>query len=249
MSLRRFEGPGRGVVVLAVAVLGCACCLAVAHAASEDEQQSARFERPTASAIKAELQGILADPHFAPRKTFTQWLAEKLSSWERPRLPEGLGLILLMIVTIWCVVTLLAILAHLVWTIAVMARRHGRSASMRGPRFRAGTEHELDYGQLCERMRGLAERGMFRDAVGVMMLALLRWLDGFDLVSFHHSKTNGDYVHEFPEANPSRQEFRQFVLAFDLIAYGGAECGPDAYGQMSSRFEQLLNHASEEPQV
>ena len=75
------------------------------------------------------------------------------------------------------------------------------------------------------------------------MLTLLRWLDNAGVVSFHLSKTNGDYVLEYSSRQPGREHFRQFVLAFERVIYGGDVCDQKAFERMTSRFQQVQGYA------
>ena len=75
------------------------------------------------------------------------------------------------------------------------------------------------------------------------MLALLRWLDRSGLVAFHQSKTNGDYLREYPDNNPAEGTFRRFAVSFDLLIYGGGSCGDDAYRRMAGLFEEVQRYA------
>ena len=91
----------------------------------------------------------------------------------------------------------------------------------------------------------LAEKGAFFEAISVMMVALIRLLDSIGVVRFHESKTNGDYVREYPSGLTSRNEFRQFVLIFEQIVYGRFHCDHQTYGQMNFLMEQIRNSVSQ----
>lgn len=142
--------------------------------------------------------------------------------------------------------TLLAILAHIVWTLVMVfrGRSEGRGATWR--RSGAAGEQELTYDELLRLMARYVHGGEFRRAIGAMMLALLRRLDAVRIVVFHRSKTNGDYVREFPASGAGRTEFRRFALAFDMIAYGGMRCTPEVFGKMKSLFDQVQANVRKE---
>ena len=225
------------------------CGVGGAGAQTAGRTELSSFERPDAETVRTKVADILADPRFAPTKSLMQRLLEKLSSWKGPNfhMPKGLGRVLLWVFVVWAVLTLVAILAHLVWTLVTVfgGGRHG--GKLGWGRARTGRQAELAYDDLCRRMRDLAERGMFRQAIAAMMLALLRWLDRAEIVRFHHSKTNGDYVGEYPVGSPGRKAFAHFSLAFDGVVYGAAPCGPDTYREMQSLFERVQHHARKEP--
>jgi hypothetical protein len=95
-------------------------------------------------------------------------------------------------------------------------------------------------------MQWLADHNLFRQAISVMMLVLLRGLDRAGTLRFHRSKTNGDYVGEYPAGVPGRDEFRRFSLSFDVLVYGCAPCEQETYQRMRSLFEQVRDDARKE---
>jgi len=207
-------------------------------------------KRPQAKVIRAEVRRILSDERFARHRSawqrLLQWVREKLSEWDRLRLPaEGVGWWLLVIFMAWCVLALLAILAHMVWTVIMLLRDRGgrrRRGRAKAPHFER--PEALSFDQLCQRTRRLAGEGDFRGAVAAMMLALLRLLEQRGALRYHTGKTNGDYVREYPPAGRGRDDFRRFALAFDRMIYAGGPCGPDAFRDLSALFEALRDHAA-----
>lgn len=216
-------------------------------AADGDAPAVVPFERSDAETIRAHTREILSDPQFAPRKTLLQWLSEKLSAWKGPTgkwdpWSRGWRSILFWIFLIWGTATILFILGHMGWTLAVFLRGRFRGGrfSLRQPRFRR--EHAASYHDLLLAMRRRAEQGAFRDALGIMMVALLHWLDEAAVLRFHPSKTNGDYVREYPASRPTRDAFRRFVRAFDQMIYGAAPCEREEYAGMTALYERILNN-------
>ncbi|MHC4543466.1 MAG: DUF4129 domain-containing protein [Planctomycetota bacterium] len=208
----------------------------------------AQFERVDAETIKMHTRQILSDNRFSPRKTFWQWLIEKLSKWEGPRLGLGTGWakFVLWFVFFWCILTLVAILIHLIWTILILIS--SRVSSSRVPRL-VGCESlgAKSFEELCKIAQELAGKRAFREAIGTLMLALLRWLDSGSLIRFHESKTNGDYIREYPTAHPSCKDFKKFVIAFEQTVYGGLQVDGQVYRQMNFLLEQIRNHANQRP--
>ncbi len=98
-----------------------------------------RYDRPDATTIRAHTRDILDDPRFQARITFRQWLQQKLvrwfGSWEGPG--KGWGRVLVWVFVVWAALTLLAILAHIIWVFVVMIRsgryrRGGQTVSRYG---------------------------------------------------------------------------------------------------------------------
>jgi hypothetical protein len=194
------------------------------------------------------VQKILSDPRFATHKTFWQWLKEKLARWEGPRLSQRVKEIILWVVLAWCLLTLLAILTHLGWTIWLLVRPQRSSAGAALP---AGSEsyENASFEQLWEHAAELARAGSFRAATGVLLVALLRRLDTLKVLHFHKSKTNGEYLREYPSRHAGRHPFAQFVAAFERSIYGGSEVAGPTYDTMSTLAKQVLSDASQKPQI
>lgn len=254
MPCHRSNNSSRLGAALLLALLSVlACSFADRRAASAREPASPpRFERPDPETIRAETKEILSHRRFATRRSplqkFRQWLAEKLSRLNLPSLGlgGGVGRVVWWIIIIWCVLTLVAIIGHMVWTLATFLRGTRSSRlGLKRPHFER--LQERSFKELAEMMRELARQGKFREAIGVMMIALVRWLDGADVLRFHQSKTNGDYVREYPAARAGRGEFRRFTLAFDGTIYGGSKCDSNEYRRMNDMFEQVLDHAGQKP--
>jgi hypothetical protein len=204
------------------------------------------YERPDAQKVKACARQIVADPRFARRMSLGEWLADKLFHGRGPgaQLPGRLGEGLLWIILTWCVLTLLAITAHLVWTIWLLVRpaRHsvGTADSRRPDWYEAATAE-----QLWQRSAELAQRGAFREAVGVLSLALLRKLESLQVLRFHKSKTNGEYVREYPPQRAGGREFARFVATFERSIYGGLAVPEQTHRTMSALAQRIIQDASQ----
>lgn len=208
------------------------------------DEPSGRFARVESERIHAETRDILSQERFTPRKTLWQWLAEKLSRWEGLDLEASSGWtrVLYWVVVIWMLLALVFILGHLIWTLTTMfgGRRAGKSLAADDLAVHRQT---LSLEELREQMRRFAEKGLLREALGVMMSVLLRWLDAARLVRYHNSKTNGDYLTEYPSAHPGRDDFQEFSLRFDRLIYGGGPVASVSYDRMNALFEQVQMHA------
>jgi len=226
------------------------CALTPAARAGGQQQQAAVYSHPDPDAVRQEVHDILSDPRYAPRKTFMQWLLERLSRIHRPDRPaSGWKKVFWWIVLIWCGLTIIAIVGHILWQLAsLLGIRIGGRLRRAGVR-RARTPQLESLEQIQARVRELAARRAFQEAVSAMMLALVRWLEHAGLLAFHNSKTSGDYVREYPMTGPGRDEFCEFALAFDRIAYAGEPCDRAAYSQADNLFQRVLKHVEQQPQV
>ena len=232
------------LVLMLAAVPAAMCFLPAGRAFAGEEPAGSGFDRPDAETVRTEVQSILDDPRYAPRKSFIQWLLEKLrgpgrgsgTSWF-----GGPGEVVFWIVFGWCVIALLAILGHAVWTVVVMVRARSRSSDPDALSAGSARDRPKSYKDLNKQMRELAGRGAYREAIGVMMVALLHRLESADLLRFHQSKTNGDYVREYPPQQPGEEDFRRFALDFDAAVYSAALCDRHVYEHINNTFEQIVS--------
>jgi len=209
--------------------------------------------RPDAGTIRAETRKVLADPAFAERTSLSdsilRWFLEKLRGWHGPSLGWTGGWlgILEWLILIWCVATLVAILIHFLWTVYMML---GPRRAKRAGGFRPGVAAELAEASVEELQRWrdrLAREGRFREAVAVMLLLLLRHLEACGLVQFDASKTNGDYVREFPRGRSDRDGFRRFVRSCDVAVYSEAACGRQMYERLGTDFARIRERVEQTP--
>lgn len=247
----------RNASALCLATVAFASVLAGigSHALAVDSETSTQaaadsLDRPEASLIKAETRRILADPRYTPRKSLAQWLMEKLGNWEWPLGDEGWALapVAFWGIVVVCVATLLAILAHLVWTIAVyfLSGRSPAGLGRRRPADAGLIPRDASFEELVALRDRLAGEGRFREAIGVMLLVLVRWLDRQGLVEFHHSKTNGEYVGEFPRQHAGREAFAGFVNLCDGAVYSASPCSRQDYRRLEAAIAQVRSHVDQD---
>gem|GEM_PF-3209218 len=203
-----------------------------------------QFERPDTATIRNTTRNILESPAFSPHKSFRQWLMEKLILGLPRNIDRfsGVGQVIFWILLVWCILTLIAILTHFIWTIVMMVK--GRSGPIppgkRRPHFMS--EQNLTYPQLLDKTNRSARQGAYRQALGLMMLALLRRLEAAGILHYHQSKTNGDYLREYQTDQPQINNFKRFVQDFEGLVYGGGYCEYSHYQRLRVLFEQIGRH-------
>lgn len=182
-----------------------------------------------AARVRAVVQEVLAQPEFRAAREdnsrWRQWLAQQfqaVSNWLHDafqRLPGWLA----WLIVIWLLLTLVAILAHLVYVIAQQFSGGG------GGRRKSSAQADLrTYGSgtlasdacLATARRYLAA-GDWAAAVRHFYVAALLWLDQRGCVSFHESKTNYDYIRELAAPVGAREPLRDLTRTFDGVVYGG----------------------------
>ena len=219
----------------------------LSHADGIADPVTSQFDRVDAETIKMLTHQILSEPGFAPRKTFWQWLGEKFSKWDGPKFDLGSGwkAFILSFIVFWCVLTLLAILIHFVWTICLWIRPNSNSSGSNSGLCSESVK-VTSFEELLKITQELAKKEAFREAISVMIAALLRWLDFRGIVHFHESKTNGDYIREYPLSYAGRKEFKTFVLMFEQTIYGGLGGDGKMYRKMNSLMEYIHNCVTQE---
>lgn len=212
-------------------------------AADKRDFKPAAYERPDAQTIRAETRRVLSDPRFAPRWSFWDWLGEKMGGGYTPRPAPGFVTFLGWVLRILGALAILAILALVVWAILVAWQGWARRPARGAARSHADVVRTASLDKLFEMMRRAVARGDYSEAASLMMIALLRWLSNRKIVHLHDSKTNGDYVREYPVELQSRDLFRRFVLAFDATVYGGRACGHQDYQTLDTLFHGIRSDA------
>jgi hypothetical protein len=209
------------------------------------------YTRPTVQEIRSETRRIVEDSRYAPRKTLSQWLFERLRglfSLSVSKLPKGVGRVFAGFLIIWCVLSLLVVMGHLIWTIAVLFRNRTPRQRRASSRMSLMQERmKYSYDELRKLMERFASQGDFNKAIGLMMLALLRWLDGCGVLAFHESKSNGDYLREYNASTVGYAPFRSFATSFDAVIYGGVNCDFQIFDRMKNLFEQVRQDVEKIP--
>jgi hypothetical protein len=209
-------------------------------------QEASQFDRAEIETIKMHTRQILSEPSFSPRKTFWQWLREKFSKWKGPKfnLGPGWAKFIFSFIVIWCVLALIAILIHFIWTICLLIRSNKHSTYVKG-----GLGHERvkikSFEEMYKIALEMAKNEKFNEAISLMMTALLRWLNSMGVVRFHESKTNGDYIREYTHIHAGHNEFNKFVSLYEHTIYGGLRGSVKTYQQMSSLMELIRNYVTQ----
>ncbi|MBN1972253.1 MAG: hypothetical protein JW787_01340 [Sedimentisphaerales bacterium] len=215
---------------------------AIFFANESADTDSVQYNRADADTIKILTRQILSIKDFAPRKTFQQWLIEKLTKWDLPKLEFSHGWVAVVcwIILIWCILTLIAIFIHFIYTITLLIRPAAVSSDA-GRNISSKSVKITSFTELYKMAQEFAGNGAFREAVSTISAALLYWLDSVNIVSFHESKTNGDYIREYPSDYTGRDAFRKFICISEQNIYGSLRSDNQTYNQMNSLMEHIQN--------
>lgn len=153
-------------------------------------------------------------------------------------MPRWLGYLLLA----WMLLTLLAILAHLLYVISGMLgiRDVKRAAGAPSPRELHGVT-DLDPDSVyAEALRRLGEQD-WTEAVRYLYVAAILWLDRAGFVRLRESKTNRDYVRELAARPACRAPFENLTRCFENSIYGGRPADQAICNEMTAHMEALAH--------
>jgi len=89
--------------------------------------------------------------------------------------------------------------------------------------------------------RELAARGDHVGASHALYVAVIDSLTRSGVITFHSSKTSGDYARELVRHGAANApEFRAFSRNFDRVVYGAATVGAGDYARLSEMAERLV---------
>jgi hypothetical protein len=136
--------------------------------------------------------------------------------------PLGYRLILVAVLA-----TLIAVLMHTAWIFWRTVRPGaGQSAASATPG--ASWQDEAWYRREADR---LAAQGRFADAIQADFIALVLALDARRVLTFHSSKTPGEYASETRFAPEAGRAFRDLVRTLYGYAFARWPCGPGEFAE------------------
>jgi hypothetical protein len=219
-------------------------------AASAADETGAAYRQIARSAIqevlaRREFADLHADP-YAFWRMIGDWIDrffERVDGFLK-----GLPPWLFWIVFVWMVLTLLAILGHLIYTLVMLLR--GISSPLRSnPQSgRIAGEllgiKDLDFDTVLAEARRLLAAGDWPAATRYFYVAAILWLDRQGWIVFRRSKTNRDYIDELASRARIQGSFRQLTTAFEPIVYGGLAPQSSTIQGIAATVEGLLHESA-----
>jgi hypothetical protein len=231
--------------------LSVAIVVSGAWAALARAQGPEAYDAPEPERVRRELREIVGrrgrseprrDDSWA--KDVAEWLGDLFEPLDRLDWIEGIGTagkVLAVVVTV-------VLLALMVWAIARWIRNVQRRGSRAGGEVtRIDRPRRMSREQFVDRMHQCAQRGEHLAALGLMLNVLLRDMAQAGRIALDESKTNGQYLREYPRRD-DREAFSRFVRHVELRQYRQGACGADDYRRMHRMFEELSPFAGTEQQ-
>ena len=216
-------------------------------------------ESPDASQIRAELDDILSDPEFRrvyfkpekqPETKWPQWLTnffESLGDLLRPffNLLGGLG----MGIQAFAWTMLAVICGSIVYLVVRVISNYQKSDAAR---MAAG--HKFDQGELpaapgelaadvyLQRALALAAQGLYREAIGLLLLGLMSHTERSGLIRHRRGLTHRDYLRAVRGQVSLHQAFCDLVSTYEPICFGRRDALPDQFDSSLIGYHSGLKH-------
>lgn len=204
-------------------------------------------DAPSRHDVRRAVDEVMSRPEFAePEKGWFETWREEVWAGIRDALgelfsalfdvlpEEGLARTL---VIGWMIVTLLAIVAHFVWTL-VQLRRAGPAAGTDGAVDDDLHAHVATSAEALDLARRAASDGRFDVAMSALYRATVLWLDEHGEVALGDAKTGGDYARDLADAE-RRRTFRALLRDYYPVAFGGRVPDAEAFAAMSAHAARL----------
>jgi hypothetical protein len=215
--------------------------------ASPADESGYAYRQRSRSAIeqvlaRREFADLHADP-FALRRMFLDWIN---GFFQRVHdafqcLPEWM----FWVVVVWMILTLAAILGHLIYTLVLLLRGTASPLSSNPHGGRLAGEllgiKDLDFNTVLAEARRLLAAGDWPAATRYFYVAAILWLDRQGWINFKKSKTNRDYIDELAPRAGIQNSFRRLTTDFEPIVYGGLAVESSTIQDIAATVEGLLH--------
>jgi hypothetical protein len=133
----------------------------------------------------------------------------------------------------------IAVVVVIIVARVIVAQRIAENASRRRSRGGARLDGRADY---WTRARDEAAAGRYAEACHFVYAAVIDGLSRQGLVTYHSSKTSGDYARDLRRtAPPSYADFRSFARQFDRVIFRESNIAMSDYEQLRESAERASN--------
>jgi len=158
---------------------------------------------------------------------------------------KGLPEWLFWVVVVWMILTLAAILGHLIYTLVMLLRGTSSPPRSNPQSGRISGEllgiKDLDFDTVLAEARRLLAAADWPAATRFFYVAAILWLDRQGWIAFKKSKTNRDYIDELASRARIQNSFRRLTAYFEPIVYGGLAPKSSTIHEIATTVEGLLH--------
>lgn len=194
---------------------------------------------PDVDAVARQLKEVFQRPEFTPppEPFWLHWLVQALTGF----LGWLSGLYetsppLFWVLLVGCVVVLVLLLTHIIWTLRRVWYASGRPADAA-----AAARREALSQRLCREAERWAAAGDFTEAIRCLFLALVHRFDESGRVDFQAACTNREYLALFAERPPLQAGLRVFVDVLDDHWYGQRPSAQSQYAQCRRLYDEFVS--------
>lgn len=195
------------------------------------------------------VEEVLAASEFGGTRTKPS-LWERLTEWLRELLQgightlDGLPSWLFWVLLFWMVLTLLAILGHLLYVIVGLFGTRGRPTTAEGPGQADGRGgllgiRDMEAETAHEQALRLLTQGDWAAATRYLYVAAILWMDRHGHIHYHQAKTNHDYIRELGRHPQHQSWFRHLTRLFETAVYGGHPATETSCREMITTIDTL----------
>jgi hypothetical protein len=150
-------------------------------------------------------------------------------------------------IVVWMLLTLLAILAHLIYTLWSLLGGSFSPSSVGSASRRHRGEllgiRDLDFDTVYAEAHRLLATNDWLAATRYYYVAAILWLDRQGAIAFRPSKTNGDYIGELRTQTKFLRPFGRLTNRFESIVYAGQAATASTSRDMADTVEGLLHES------
>ena len=154
------------------------------------------------------------------------------------------------VIFFWLILSLIAILAHLAYTLMTGGSFFASPTTTREGSFSEQLlgERDLDFQELYKRAKGFLAGGDFARAIRYLFVAGLMALERGRWLRYHRSKTDGDYLRELAPNPRLREALAKLTAVFEATTYGAAPPTAESAAAVANLVEGLTREeASPQP--
>jgi hypothetical protein len=199
----------------------------------------ATVPQPSEDKVRRTLEEVLSRPEFSPGSQ-TSWMTSLLqhlaafAAWLGSL--HGTAPVLFWLLLLGCLLLLVLLLGHIVWTVQRVLYRRGRTLDEERPEQRRERPSQLYEAEARRR----AAAGDFTEAIRYLFLALVYRFDESGRVNFQQACTNREYLALFADRPSIQDRLRVLVDTLDDYWYGQRPTDSRQYEDCLNLYQGLV---------